>query len=226
MSTVTLHQWERSPFCAKVRKVLRHKEIEYSVVDYNGLLGRKAASLSPVGQLPVLDFDGERVQDSTDIVAFLEARVPLPSVMPMEPKSRAFAMLIEDWADESLFWYTMATLEMGDPIALSEHIQALCLGRPRWERFAVGVAVKGMYRRKLRNQGLGRQPLTNVLKRLDTHLASIDILLSQNQWLASTAKSVADISVSCQVDLLMRTRLVAQRIHEYPNLIEWLGRCA
>jgi glutathione S-transferase len=226
MPTVILHQWERSPFCAKVRKVLRHKQIEFSVVNYNGLLGRRAVMLSPVGQLPVLDYDGERVQDSTDIIALLETRVPQPSVMPEEPLSRAMASLIEDWADESLFWFAMAAFQLGDPAALAEHIGSLCSGRPRWERVPVGIAVRGMYRRKLRNQGLGRQSFSQVMIRLDAHLASIETLLSQGMWLAGKNKSIADISVSCQLDLLMRTQQVAQRMIEYPKLMTWLGRCA
>src|SRR5579864_3077924 len=100
MPTVILHQWERSPFCRKVRKVLRHKRIDFSVVNYNGLLGRRAAKLSPAGLLPVLDFNGERVQDSSDIVAFLELHVPQCPVVPPKPDQRALALLLEDWADE------------------------------------------------------------------------------------------------------------------------------
>jgi glutathione S-transferase len=205
---------------------MSHKEIEFSVVNYNGLLGRRAATLSAVGQLPVLDYEGERIQDSTDILAFLETRVSVPSVVPTDPQSRAMAMIIEDWADESLFWYAMATLRMGDPVALAEHIESLCLGRPRWERIPVGIVVRGMYRRKLRNQGLGRQSLSQVLDRLDAHLASIETLLNEGKWLVGDAKSIADISVSCQLDLLMKTQAAAQRISRYPNLIAWLARCA
>jgi len=209
-----------------VRKVLRHKQIAFEVINYNGLLGRRPRLLSSVGQLPVLDYDGDRVQDSTDIVAFLERRVPHPPVIPADPHFRATAMLIEDWADESLFWYGMAAFEMGDPIALGEHIDSICSGRPRWERVPVGIAVKSMYRKKLRNQGLGRLSLSQVLNRLDTHLASLETLLSQGTWLAGNTKSIADISVSCQLDLLKRTELVAQRIVKHPNLVEWLERCA
>ena len=39
MQTVVLHQWEASPFCMKVRKVLRHKNIGFTVVNYNGVMG-------------------------------------------------------------------------------------------------------------------------------------------------------------------------------------------
>jgi arsenate reductase-like glutaredoxin family protein len=36
MPEVILHQWEISPSCGKVRKLLRHKGIAFSVRNYNG----------------------------------------------------------------------------------------------------------------------------------------------------------------------------------------------
>lgn len=62
MPTVILHQWEISPFCGKVRKVLHHKGIDFTVVNYNGLFAAKAKRLTRVGELPVLGFEDERVQ--------------------------------------------------------------------------------------------------------------------------------------------------------------------
>jgi glutathione S-transferase len=225
MPTVILHQWERSPFCSKVRKTLRHKGIDFTVVNYNGLRGRKAATLSPAGQLPVLDFDGERVQDSSNIVAFLEDRVPRLPLMPTKPHARALALLLEDWADESLSYYVMA-LGMADPSALTEHINALCSGRPAWERIPVGIAVKHMYRQKLKAEGLGRQSLSSIISRLLAHFASLEALLSTGDWLVGESKSIADIAVSSQLDLLLRTSLASERVVDYPNLVAWLPRCA
>ncbi len=48
---VLLHQWEMSPFCNKVRRILEYKGIAYRVENYNGLLARKAARLSAAGTL-------------------------------------------------------------------------------------------------------------------------------------------------------------------------------
>lgn len=226
MPTVVLHQWERSPFCSKVRKVLRHKGIEFSVVDYNGLLARSAAKLSAAGQLPVLDFDDERVQDSSAIVTFLESRVPEAPVVPVDPGERALAAVIEDWADEALSCYAMAALSMGDPGALKAQVSALCEGRPAWERIPVGIAIRHHYRRKLAVQGLGRRGLPDIMVTLHGHLGALDTLLARRAWLVGEAKSVADIAVSCQLDLAMNAAPVARRMVEYPHLSAWLARCA
>ena len=65
MSQAILHQWEISPFVKN--KALQHKGISYQVVNYNGILGSKVPRLSKVGKLPVLDINGQRLQDSTPV---------------------------------------------------------------------------------------------------------------------------------------------------------------
>lgn len=66
------------------------------------MLAPKAAKLHPRGKLPVLDWDGERVADSTLICAYLDRRVPDPPLLPTDPRDAALARLLEDCADESL----------------------------------------------------------------------------------------------------------------------------
>ena len=67
---VVLHQWEISPFCQKVAKALKHKGIAFDTVNYNGILGAKVKGLSKVGKLPVIDINGQRIQDSTRIARY------------------------------------------------------------------------------------------------------------------------------------------------------------
>ena len=52
------------------------------------------------GTLPVLDLDGERVVDSTRIIAALERRFPHPALYPDDPAERAAALALEDFFDE------------------------------------------------------------------------------------------------------------------------------
>lgn len=225
LPVVTLHQWEISPFCGKVRKVLRHKGINFSVVNYNGLLATKASKLSSAGKLPVLDFDGERIQDSSSIVAFLDSRVPQSPVLPKEPAQRALALVLEDWADESLYWYEIA-LRMGDPAVQPKAIELLCTGRPAWERLLVGLVIKNTYPKKMKAQGIGHLSPERIHEQLFTHIASIEELLVTGPWLVGEEKSIADIAVSAQLDEIVRTSPLAPRILAYPRVRDWLTRCA
>lgn len=105
MSKIVLHQWEISPFCRKVRKILQYKQLNYITQNYNGLLALKVSRVSNAGKLPVLEHAGEWIQDSSDIAEFLEQRYPHPALFPSDPLQQAQALLWEDWADEALYWY-------------------------------------------------------------------------------------------------------------------------
>jgi len=225
MAEIVLHQWEISPFCGKVRKALRHKGIEFSVRNYNGLRATKASALSPAGKLPVLDIDGQRIQDSSAIVAYLEARDPERPLFPKAPAERALASVFEDWADESLYWIEVA-LRMGDPAVLPKAAKLLCTGRPGWERAVVATILKLTYPKKLKAQGIGHLPPERIHELLFGHLAAIEALLAAGPWLVGDAKSMADIAVSAQIDEIVRTSPLAPRVLAYPRLREWLARCA
>ncbi len=89
MAKIVLHQWEMSPFCNKVRRCLAHKGLDFEVENYNGLLARRAAKLSQVGTLPVLDHEGERIWDSTRIAERLDQLYPGRALLPAAPRARA-----------------------------------------------------------------------------------------------------------------------------------------
>lgn len=52
------------------------------------------------GTLPVLDLDGEKIVDSTPIIAALERRFPQPALYPIDPQQRRAALELEDFFDE------------------------------------------------------------------------------------------------------------------------------
>lgn len=222
---IVLHQWEISPFCNKVRKVLRWKGLAYQTVEYNGLLAPRAAKLSESGKLPVLDYDGTRVQDSSDIVAFLEQRHPQPALFPADPAERATARLFEDWADESLYWYEVY-LRIMYPDVLPKVVELLCKDRPAWERSIFSVVFRRSLTKQLRGQGLGRQDRQTVETHLFEFLAALEAILAARQWLVGSQKSVADAAVSAQIDEMLRTSLLAPRIRQYAAVMQWIGRCA
>jgi glutathione S-transferase len=55
--------------------------------------------------LPILELDGTRFADSTDIIAALERRFPEPALYPEDPDERRRALALEDWFDEELAPY-------------------------------------------------------------------------------------------------------------------------
>jgi glutathione S-transferase len=223
MPDAVLHQWEISPFCRKVRKVLAHKGVAYRTVEYNGLRARGAARLSEAGKLPVLDYDGERIQDSSAICDFLEKKHPSPALLPVEPEARALALVLEDWADESLYFLEVY-LRFEIPEVRPKVLDLLCTGRPGWERALFGIAATPQLRKKLRAQGTGKLSRERVEQLFLEHLGQVDALLARTGWLVGSACTIADIAVGSQLSEVRRTSHLAPRIEETARVVDWLAR--
>ena len=99
MPAPVLWQYNFSNFNEKARWALDFKGISHV---RRSLLpgGPRAMALSLRGTLPVLDLGGERIVDSTRIIAALEQRFPQPALFPDEPHERALALQLEDFFDE------------------------------------------------------------------------------------------------------------------------------
>jgi glutathione S-transferase len=62
--------------------------------------GRRALAFARRGTLPVLDLGGQRIMDSTRIIAALEETQPDPPLYPADPDDRRRALELEDFFDE------------------------------------------------------------------------------------------------------------------------------
>jgi len=225
MTEVVLHQWQVSPFCAKVRRMLRHKGIAFSVQNYHGLLASKAAKLSAAGKLPVLDIDGRRIADSTAIARFLDERQPTPPLYPVDPAQAAMARILEDWADESLYCYEIF-FRAEYPEARRVAVAHLCAGRATWEQRLFAPLFVRTSRRKLKANGFRVEAKAEIEAAFMRHLEDLDVLLAQRDWLVGNAASIADIAVAAQVDEVVRTSHLAPHIRALPRLSDWLARLA
>ncbi len=223
MTRILLHQWEISPFCGKIRKILKMKGLPFEVVNYNGLRASLAARLSPVGKLPVLEYEGDRIQDSTRIAEFLDKHHPMPALYPEHPEEQARALILEDWADESLYWYEVHFRFNFNP-ALNQAMELICEGRPRAERWMMRLIAPRMLRKSLKAQGLGRQSPERIEADFIQLMENLNALLEGRLWLVGDSQSIADIAVSAQLDEMIRTSHVKSKILSYPNIKQWLGR--
>lgn len=224
MPRIVLHQWEISPYCHKVRLLLKHKGLAFDVIEYSGLKALGVGRLSSAGKLPVLAYDGEMIQDSSAIARFLEQRHPEPALFPADPREAHLAHLLEDWADESLYWYEVYFRAMY-PEALRQAFEIVQRGRPAWELPVMLKAAGLALRHKVREQGLGKYDRETVTAQFLAHLAHLDGILAQQAWLAGgTRISIADIATAAQLAEVRRTSHLAARYGEFPALSAWLER--
>ncbi len=98
-----IYQFPTSMFCEKVRITLSLKNIPYEIVDARQDDRKALIEFSGQKKVPVLDFNGQPVIDSTVICAFLEEKYPQPSLYPSNPTDKGLCLVLEDWADEILF---------------------------------------------------------------------------------------------------------------------------
>ncbi len=223
MSAIVLHQWEMSPFCNKIRRALRHKGLAFEMVNYNGLRARDAAKLSPVGTLPVLEWDGERTVDSSAIALLLDRKRPDAPLYPTDPEALAMARFWEDWAGQSLYFFEIH-LRMLDPEALEKALDLICDGRPSFERTLMKIVLKRRYPKKLGAQGIGKLSAAEVERRLTAHVDGLEVLLERRAWLVGDGPTIADLSVVAQLDEIVRTSRLAGMIRGHAKVAAWMDR--
>jgi glutathione S-transferase len=92
-----------SPYVRKVLVCLELKGLDYEVDPITPFFGNdEFRRLSPLCRIPVL-IDGDLVlTDSTVIAEYLDEAYPEPPLMPKEPKERARARWLEEFADTRL----------------------------------------------------------------------------------------------------------------------------
>ncbi len=128
-----LWQYTFSNFNEKARWTLDYKRIPH--VRHNVLPGSpRALWHSRNGTYPLLELDGSRLGDSSEIVSALESRAPDPSLYPEEPAEREAALELEEFFDEhaghDLRRVVFHDL-LQDPGAACE---LLATGQPGWAR--------------------------------------------------------------------------------------------
>ena len=96
-----LYQFLSSPFCAKVRKVLDFKNVDYEIVEIDYLERKELLIASGQLMVPVLALaSGETIADSARIVRRLEELYPEPTVLP--PSWSGMHQVLADYIDTQL----------------------------------------------------------------------------------------------------------------------------
>jgi glutathione S-transferase len=95
-----LWQYSFSNYNEKVRWALDFKGIRHSRRSLLPMSPRSLWFSRGGGTVPALDLDGERIADSTQIIAALESRQPEPALYPSDEQERARALALEDYFDE------------------------------------------------------------------------------------------------------------------------------
>ncbi len=96
-----LYQFLGSPYCAKVRKILDFKAVDYELVEVDYLERRELLAASGQIMVPALTLDsGETIADSARIADRLEELYPEPTLLP--PGWRGMHRAMAEYIDTAL----------------------------------------------------------------------------------------------------------------------------
>jgi glutathione S-transferase len=210
--------------CAKVRMGLSLKGVEYELVNVSSPM--EAKRYNPRGRVPALILGDEVLVDSTDILTELDVRFEGPRLTPESAAERAQAKILEDWADEVLYFYAVYFRWIcPEGFGRMKDLVLAKLPIPmRW--LAPGIARRET-RKRVDGQGVGVKPREVVLRETAECLDALATMLERREWLVGNAYSRADLAVGALVDQMNMPELtpeMARLVTERPVLVGWLAR--
>ncbi len=214
-----------SPFCVKVHRILARKGLAYEVK--NLMSPMQVRKVNPIGKLPAIEYDGKLVTDSSHIARFLEDKHPDPPLYPKDEGLRARNTILEDWADEVLYfeavyfrWVPEANMERAKAAART----AFKLPFP-FSAIAM-VMLPRQLRRFVANQGTGRKPYATVVEELAGQMDALDALCASGPFLLGGEPYLADIAIFSMLQAMTfgATPDAEKIIHDRPRLSAWMKR--
>jgi glutathione S-transferase len=89
-----------SPFVRKVCLAAAEKDMDYELVFSSpGNPDPDFVTASPFGKIPAIKDGDFTLADSTAIITYMEAKQPLPALLPAEAQARGKAMWFDEFAD-------------------------------------------------------------------------------------------------------------------------------
>jgi glutathione S-transferase len=211
-----------SPFCVKLHYALRYKRLPFEIV--NLASPNQVKKYNPRGKLPVLGYDGTLILDSTDAVRYLEQHNPEPRLYPENERERAHALLLEDWADESLYWHIVYENWLIDD-QFDDFAAEILAPMPALVRPLIKIIARRGTRANLFGQGLGRVKPEEHRKLLCDSLDWLNSI-ADGAFLCGQELSVADVAVAAQVTCLQGplTPVAATEVRKRTRLMAWYDR--
>ena len=225
LDELLLYDASDSPFCLKARICLQLKGVPFRRVPVTLGRLRELRRLNPLGQVPVLVQGTEVIVDSSRIARHLEARYPEPALIPRDPTARAYAALVEEWADGALY-FIVAAFKWLNPVnrrAAVENTVSEMTGAAL--RPLVGHLLVRRERRRYAAWGHTEATLGALEERMRENVTALAGLLDGRPYLLGRRPMLADVAAFAQLCWLGRyveRRLLA----ETPAVQQWLERLA
>ena len=152
---------------------------------------------STTGKVPVVLLDGEAVYDSTLILRRFDEIHSERLRVSSDPTVASQQRILEDWAEESLNWNTMAFRwhEENEHRTIAQNARFV----PAPVRLFAKPMLRRLVGRQTRAQGMGRLPYDMLVGELGLRLDDLVLLLTQHPFFCSDKPSIADFATFGQL---------------------------
>lgn len=216
---IKLYDFSGSPFCVKIRAILDYKGLEFERLPIVSTRFLELRRRNPAGKVPAIEIDDTFIADSTDIAHALDRLCPTPPLFPSDAKLQAHNHVLEDWADEALYFLGLHH-RWQDPDGRREASTVF----PTPAAGIMSAAVGHAARQQLHAQGVGRKAPEQVATDLDRALQSIAALVDSTPYLLGDAPYLCDFSVMGQLVYLVRTPTGEKSIARFASVVRYLDR--
>jgi len=219
LDEILLYEASDSPSGLQARICLHLKGVPFRRLA-SRFAGLRALGRSDVlGELPVLVWGTEVIAGARSIAHHLEERHPEPGLIPADGAARAYALLLEDWADEAL-GVLVGALRWLDPH--NRHAVQDATG-DRWPRPLVGPLRARRAWRRYAAAGWTPASLGVVRERVRDGVRLVAELLDAKPYLLGRTPTLADVAVFAQLASLARCR-EDRFLAEVPAVDAWARR--
>jgi glutathione S-transferase len=207
MGQINLYQYPISPFTEKVRRVLTYKHLKWNPIDchYEDKTNLLAVTKGAWTRVPVVEWDGEVVYNSADIIKWLDKRVPAPSVIP--ENSAGLVEIIDNWSDNT-FFVPILMLVIPD---LVDNVGDSKLQANREKLIGMSTA-----------QMREHHPASK--EQLRGYLGIIDRQLAANDFFLGKTFTMADASLYHPLFFLALNPGNFAMVNDFPNVVRWYER--
>lgn len=190
MESYTLYGGAISYYTGKARAYLRYKNVPF--IEEGGsreIFERVGRRIIPVLHTP----DDELIQDTTDIIDFIEQKFPEPTVYPEDPVQRLVSLLFEVYGDE---WLIMPGMHYrwayNLDFILEEFGKNILPDGTAEEQREIGAKISAPFRGSLPMLGITAETVPGLEARYEEFLTQFNEHLEHHWYLFGTRPSIGD----------------------------------
>ena len=227
-----LYGGELSYYTGKARAYLRFKSLDFEErvasreVYQDIIVPGVGAPIVPVLQTS----GGELVQDSTEIIDFLEARHPEPSIYPAGPVQKLVALMLEHYGDEWLIipamHYRWSYLDEQYAFIMGEFGALSAPQETRENQIAIGEKISAPFRGSIRMLGVTEATAPAIEAEWLRLLAQLEAHFERYPFLLGGRPSIADFGFIGPLYAHLGRDPVPKAIMEEraPRVYDWVCR--